>query len=168
MSDASSGPGEPSVTDVRMPTADRAVLVLGGLLLGLALAWGVPWLSRLAGSLEWFPFQDPLRLVGRLSTEHPAVAVALWVVLPVAGMIVGGLVSTRATTVTVADGEIVISKDGDRMRLARAQVDRVLLQGKELSVRDDRDVDLVTATLDVPPDAVAEAFRIHGWTIERK
>lgn len=167
MRDASSELSEPSITDVGVPVVDRVVLIVGGLLLGLVLAWGVPWLTRLAGSLEWFPFQDPLRLVGRLSTEHPAVAIALWVVLPIAGMIAGGVISTKATTVRVADGEIIVSVDNDRTRVARAQVDRILLQGKELSIRDDRDVDLVTAKLDVPPDEVAATLQAHGWTIER-
>lgn len=168
MRDAISELSESSVTDVRVPIVDRVILVAGGLLLGLALAWGVPWLTRLAGSLEWFPLQDPLRLIGRLGTEHPAMMTALWVVLPIAGMIAGGLISTRATTIRVADGEIIVNIDDDRTRVARAQVDRIVLEGKQLSVRDDRDVDLVTVKLDVSPDEVVAALQAHGWTIERK
>lgn len=168
MGDALGGPSEPEVSDVHLPLLDRAVLVVGGLVLGLVLAWGLPWLSGLAGSLEWFPFRDVLRLIGRLSTEHPVVSIMLWVALPLAGMIGGVLLGAAATTIRVADGEIIISKDDDRTRVARAQVDRILLEGKQLSIRDDRDVDLVTTKLDVPVDEVVTALEVHGWTVERK
>lgn len=155
------------VTHVTVPQRDTVVLAIGLGLLGVLLALLLPWLAGLAASWPWFPVQGPLRLVDQLLDAHGWLRWVLIGVLPVVGLVGGFFVSAMATTVQVTDAEIVLIGDDTKRRIARSQVTRVLLEGKELVLRDREDADLVREKLDVPLDEVQAALERHEWTPER-
>jgi|GEM_PF-4362852 len=154
--------------EVALPMSDWVVAAVLGAGLGLFLAWMLPWLIGLAGQLEWFPYGSQLLLAGRLLAEVSIGRVVSWVLLPLVGAVAGLLLCTQAVTLQVARGELVVLDGGKRKRFARSQVDRILLSGKRMSVRDDRDVDLCEVKLDIAPDRAVEAFRRHGWSVDRE
>lgn len=129
----------------------------GGVLVVLPRA--AEWLL----GLPWVPFGGLLRL----ATEVDAY-VAWWVLALVglvAGVLVGLALVDQTTVVTVDDREIVITEGRKRVRLARAQVHRVVLDGRRLSLRDERDVDLASQTVDGEPAELTAALRRHGWPL---
>lgn len=148
---------------------DRVALSTGasvGLVGATALAAGalLALLPRLAGwvlALPWVPFQGPLRLARELDA-HVA-----WWVLALAGLVVGTVVGLglvdETVVVTVDEREIVVRKGRQRARYARAQVHRVVVDGRRLSLRDERDVDLLDEKIDGEPADLVAALRRHGW-----
>ncbi|MDN5727643.1 MAG: hypothetical protein L0G99_17190, partial [Propionibacteriales bacterium] len=154
-------------THVRVPRQDYVVLSVALGLLGLLLGWFLPLLAGLAAGAQWAPFQDPLRLIDSLLDEHGWLRWVLAVLLPVAGVVAGIFLVAMGTTVQITDAEIVLIGEDKKRRFARAQVTRVLLEGKELVLRDRDDADLVREKLDVPVDQVMDALERHDWSPER-
>ena len=155
------------VDDIRLPAVEWVAMAALGSGLGLVLAFALPWLIGLAGSLDWFPYSSQLLLAGRLLAEVPVARAVSWGLLPVIGAVAAVLLGTQAVTLQVTGREVVVLDGGKRQRFARSQVDRIVLHGKRMSVRDSGDVDLCEVKLDVAPDRVVESLRRHGWSVDR-
>lgn len=152
-----------SSTRIALSRSDAVVLTGGGLAVGAALGWFLLPLLGWLTSLPWVPMQGPLTLLDGLVDGVPRWL--LPVLVGLLGLLAGlGLVSTT-TTITVTDGEIVVTEGSKRSRWARAQVAAAVVERKHLSLRDDRDVDLTRESVDGDVPALVEALRRHGWPV---
>ena len=140
-----------------------AAVVLSTPVVGAALGLLLPTLTGWALSLPWLPLQGPVRLLDQLG------AVAPWWALVLVGLVAGTLVGLGLldgfTTVTVTDREVVVVRGSERRRWARSQVHEAVVEGRHLSLRDERDVDLVRERVDGSIPALVEALRRHGWAV---
>jgi hypothetical protein len=133
----------------------------------------LPALTGWLLALPWVPLQGPLTLVDRLADAAPwwllVVVAAPWWLLVVVAAVVGALAGLgtleQCTSATVTPREVVLVRGSRRRRWARAQVHEVVLEGRHLSLRDERDVDLVREAVDGSAAALAETLRRHGWPL---
>jgi hypothetical protein len=140
-----------------------AAVVLSAPVVGAALGLLLPTLTGWALSLPWMPLRGPLNLLDQLAAITP------WWVAVLVGVVGGTLVGLSLldgfTTVTVTDRELVVVTGSERRRWARAQVHEAVLEGRHLSLRDERDVDLVRQSVDGNVPALTDALRRHGWPV---
>jgi hypothetical protein len=130
---------------------------------GGGLGWLLPTLTSWLLALPWVPLQGPLTLLDRLADGAPWWLPVL--VAAVVGALAGLGILEQCTSVTVTAREVVISQGSRRRRWARAQVHEVVLEGRHLSLRDERDVDLVREAVDGSVPALAAALQRHGWPL---
>ncbi|MGH1564276.1 YqeB family protein [Mumia sp. DW29H23] len=138
-----------------------AVILGGGGLLVFLLA---PLLAAWLADVPVVPFKGPLQWVG--SFDQPWA----WVVRPVIGLVVGLAVAlvviTDAYRLEVDDDGLVVHHRDDRRRIDRTQVVAVYRDGKTVVIdgRDGRR--LFDQEVEASRDAVADAFRRHGYPWE--
>lgn len=139
------------------------VLVLGGGL-GLALGIAAPYVIGWALTMDWLPFQGPMRMLEALSSR-----VGSWILILV-GLVAGVLIALgivgQLAKVQITDRDVTFIRGNKKQRFARSQVALALIDEKHLVLRDERDVDLVREELDVSATDVTEALQRHGWPIE--
>lgn len=153
----------PSSHRIALSRSDAVVLTGGGLAVGAALGWFLPALIGWLTALPWVPMQGPVTLLGELVDGVPG-----WLLLVLGGLLglLGGLgLVSATTTITVSDREIVVTEGSKRRRWARAQVAAAVVEGKHLSLRDARDVDLTREDVAGDVAALVEALRRHGWPV---
>ncbi|MFB9382287.1 hypothetical protein ACFFTK_04010 [Pseudonocardia petroleophila] len=150
-------------TSRRSRLATAVLLPLGGALLGWAvLTWHDVWLA-----LDWAPMRGPVALVDRFDTWLGAgdtpVLVGLGVLLGVALVLVA-----RSEEVTVAVGwdRVRVTRDSGERTYRRADVREALVDGKHLVLVADNGTELLRVRTEFGREALADAFRAHGyeWT----
>ncbi|MGD7707042.1 YqeB family protein [Microlunatus sp. Y2014] len=147
----------------RVSEAVRAGIVVVTTVLGTGLGVAAPVVLRWASQLDWLPFQGPRELLAGLAGWAGSwILVALGLVT---GLVAGLLIVGSLTTVTVTARDLVFTTGDKVERYARAQVTEVVLDGKHLVLRDERDADLVRHDLDVEPQPVLDAIRERRWPV---
>lgn len=154
-------------TDLQQSTigisAAASALVLALTTAGAGLGWVLPALTGWLLALPWVPLQGPLSLLDRLVDAGPGWVAVL--VAAVVGVLAGLGILGQCTSVVVTSREIVLREGSERRRWARSQVHEVVLEGHHLSLRDERDADLVRTAVDGSIPTLAGALRQHGWPL---
>ncbi|WP_129842976.1 hypothetical protein [Streptomyces sp. RFCAC02] len=158
------GPGDGSGiggTVLGLPRADRAVLVVGGPLLGVLVGAVLPPVADWAVSLPHVPMRAPLEFAASWRSGWSAVVAGC------AGLLAGlGLAVVAVATslkVTVTDAALSIRRDEDVRAIGRAEVEAVFLDGKRLVVLDGASRHLLREVTEARPADVARAFTAHGY-----
>lgn len=147
-------------------STSTGIILYGGFgVAGLILGYFLPRIAVWALKLPWVPFQGPLKLINQFSGSW------LEFVLALLGLIAGLAVANRAIkeslVVTCTDQEVELDKNGHKQTIARADIDMVFLDGKQLVMigmsghelaRENSDESTKRLTSDF-----AEVFRKHGY-----
>lgn len=130
-------------------------------LLGAAAGWLVVSVSGWAADLRWLPFRGVFRLLDRYAGAPVTVgAVAAGAVVGLGFAYAG---HRDKLTVTVDGGGVDLRRDGRDRRVDRAAVAAAFADGKHLVLQDAGDGELAREKSDLPPAALAAAFRAHGY-----
>ncbi|PXY32607.1 YqeB family protein [Prauserella muralis] len=142
----------------------RVVYWTGFPLAGAGVGWLLTWLASWAATLEWVPFQGPLRLLDSLA-DPLALAGAL-LLGGGAGLVVAYLGDRELLAVTVSGQEAVLGAGASARRVSRGEASAVFFDGKDLVVLDRSTAELARVKGDLgrrERAKVADAFRAHGW-----
>ncbi|MGC9670265.1 hypothetical protein ACNTMW_27445 [Planosporangium sp. 12N6] len=158
-----SADGHDGATVLGYPIVDRLVLFLGiPAALGLLFGFGLPAFARW---LLGFSVPVPLGIVFRVfaAVDRPrevAVNAAVWVVVGL-GIAVAALRTSAKVTLTGA--ELHLDHDDRTRTVARADIDAVFVDGKDLVVLDRESRQIFRGTHQASGAALAAAFRRQGY-----
>jgi hypothetical protein len=151
----------PERTVLGLPLADRLLLAVGAPALGMVLGFFLPRLARWAATLPWAPLQGPLKLVASFDKRWvDVVAVGAGLVL---GLGFAAAAFAESTKLTLTDTGVELRRNDKTRNVARAAVDAVFVDGKDLVVLDRESRQLVRERYEGKADEVERAFRAHRY-----
>jgi hypothetical protein len=141
---------------------DRVLLAVGFPAVGGVVGYLLPVIARWLLELPWVPFAGPLRLVEHLGDGWGRVGAAAGGVL--LGAALGFLGMHEALRVTVSYNGLTVVSGDTRRTVARADVDAVFVEGRQLVVLDRDSRQVVRDKLEnANHPRVERAFRAHGY-----
>jgi hypothetical protein len=126
-----------------------------------ALGYALPYIAAWALRLPWFPFEGPMRLIHAL--DGPYLRWILALVGLSAGFAIAYIAVRESLQAAVSDHEVELEQDGRRKTIARRDVAHVFLDGKQLVVLGTSGYELARMPGVDTPEAIANAFRAHGY-----
>lgn len=144
------------------PGAAERTLVWGGFpVLGVGAGCLVTAVAGWVGSLPWFPYQGPLRLVDSLD-DTPATIGGIAVGV-VAGLVLAVMAEDDYLKITVGPDEVTVVRGDLTRTVDRDQVEAAFLDGKTLVLLGERGREVLREQGDLNVKQVPDAFRTHGY-----
>lgn len=155
------GPQPPAGAVVREPTWVWVLVWTGFPLVGGVVGWLLVRVADRAADARWVPFKGLFRLIDRHSGAPLTIgAIAVGAIL---GLLLALTAQGEKLTVTVDREGVDLIRDGRTRRVARADADAVLLDGKQLVVLDATGRELARDKSDLDRRRLADAFTANGW-----
>jgi hypothetical protein len=104
--------------------------VLGAI--GLVTGYFLPMLITWALKLPWMPFEGPLKLINEFN--GPWLQYVLAALGLIAGIVVANIAVKETLIVTFTDQELQLVRGEHKRTIARADIDKVFLDGKQLVI----------------------------------
>ncbi|MFD8756083.1 hypothetical protein ACFV0O_34665 [Kitasatospora sp. NPDC059577] len=157
-------PGSPATpTELRMPLDTKLVVWAFCGAAGAGLGFAVPWLLGFAARHP-IPYADTVRFLG--SFDSPAMVVGRPVLLAVAGLVAGLLLTYHSATLRISDEDITITEGDDTRVITRDQVGGVFRHGGKVRIESPVGRVLFDDDVEGGKAAIASAFRRHGYPWE--
>jgi hypothetical protein len=151
----------PDRTVLGLPLVDRLVLGAGAPALGLVLGFFLPRLARWAATLPWVPLQGPLKLIASFDQRWvDIVCIGAGLVLGLGFAAAGFADSTK---LTLTDTDVELRRNDTTRNVARAAVDAVFVDGKDLVVLDRESRQLLRERYEGKAADVERAFQAHRY-----
>jgi hypothetical protein len=153
-------------TLLTMPRTERRVMWVGLPLAGVVLSLLLPMLARwLLDVSNGLPLKPVFWFLGEIDDWWKVLTSAA--VGALVGIGAAAAAAKRTVTVSVGDDDVVVvmgAGDGDRRRtVARAEVEAIFLDGRNIVVQGADSRRLISARLDASRPAIAQAFRERGY-----
>jgi hypothetical protein len=145
-------------------TTDKVVLFGGFPLVGLVLGFFLPRIADWATTLDWVPFQGPLKLIA--GWDEWWVSVICIVIGLLAGVLLAAIALEDTLKVTVTGQSVAFLKNQKTVTVPREKVAVAFLDGKEIVLQDSTSRELAREKHDqLKSEAkqIPAAFRAHGY-----
>lgn len=149
-------------SDLRLSWADRMLVWAVPPLLGAVVGWFLPAIADWETGLAWVPFQGPLELIATI--QGPWIVIVTAVLGLLAGMVLSHIAIKESLAVRLSDREITLRIHEAERTFAREEVSAVFLDGKQLVLLGTEGQELYREKPEAKRDAVAEAFKRHGYS----
>lgn len=130
-------------------------------LVGAAVGYVLPYVAAWALRLPWFPFEGPIRLIHALDGPYLRWILALLGLS--AGLAVTYIAIRESLKASVSDREVELEQNGRRRTIPRRDIAAVFLDGKQLVILGTSGHELARMSGADTPEALADAFRAHGY-----
>ena len=145
-------------------TTDKVVLFGGLPLVGLVLGFFLPRIADWATTLDWVPFQGPLKLIA--GWDEWWVSVICIVIGLLAGVLLAAMALEDTLKVTITGQSVEFLKNQKTVTVPREKVAVAFVDGKEIVLQDSTSRELAREKHDqLKGEArqIPAAFRAHGY-----